>query len=323
MESLDHSKLYSEQAALLFAFNNGVISDLLEGTPYLTITGRMTSGDFSFDIGGSGHGEKAYNIEVSNSQLEIDAGFETETCLALIEAKNQQILDFNVRQLYYPYRLWARRVSKPVKSILMTFSNDIFSFFVYEFAQPTNYSSAELVDQHHYSLISDVITKDELRGLFAQVRCEPEPDIPFPQADSFERLLDLLGLLFEEKLSKDEISLTFRFDARQSDYYTRAGMYLGLIARDNDGNYGLSDDGRTIMLLNSKDKRLRLIERILSKRAFNDAFALFLRYGEIPVKSKITSIIDEARPDLSGSTPGRRASTVSGWIRWIVQQVEW
>ncbi len=324
LESIDASNLYSEQSALLFAFNSGIIADLLGGEPYFTLTGRMTSGDFTFRISDILQPSKHHSIEVNNSQIEIDAGFETKTCLALVEAKNQLVEDFNTRQLYYPYRLWSSRVQKPVKSILMTFSNDIFSFFVYDFLDPSNYSSAELVGQYHYSLASDVITKLELQGLLARVQCEPEPpELPFPQANSFERLIDLLGLLFDGRLSKDDITVNYEFDERQSDYYTRAGMYLGLIARDNDGNYELSNDGRAIMQLNSKDKRLRLIERILSRRAFYETFVQLLQTGEMPATEEVANIISQVRPDISGSTPRRRASTVTGWIKWIIQQVEW
>ena len=51
----------------------------------------------------------AENIEVHNSQIEIDAGYEGLQKLALIEAKRDLSIDFLVRQLYYPFRTWKDR----------------------------------------------------------------------------------------------------------------------------------------------------------------------------------------------------------------------
>lgn len=323
LESINYSDLYSEQSALLFAHNSGIIEDLLKDRPYFTLTGRMGSEDFNFNINDVCHANKAHYIEVSKAQLEIDAGFETRNCLALVEAKNQLVNDFNIRQLYYPYRLWEEKVQKPLKSILMTFSNDIFSFFVYEFTDSNNYNSIKIVDQQHYSLFSDVITGEEIKAILAQAQPEYEPKHPFPQANSFERLIDLLGLLYDTPLNKDDITLNYEFAARQSDYYTRAGMYLGLITCEDNQYYGLSDFGHHVMSKKGKEKRIKIIERVLSRSVFREALNLFLVNGKMPSTDPVAEIISKNRPELSGSTPRRRASTVVGWIEWIVRQVEW
>ena len=59
----------------------------------------------------------------------------------------------------------------------------------------------------------------------------PEPNnIPFPQANSFERIINLCEILYENNtLSRDEITYRYDFDSRQTNYYTDAGRYLGLI----------------------------------------------------------------------------------------------
>jgi len=61
-----------------------------------------------------------------------------------------------------------------------------------------------------------------------------EPEIPFPQADSFRRIINLCELLNKSYLTKNEITANYYFDPRQSNYYTDAGRYLGLIGAFND-----------------------------------------------------------------------------------------
>lgn len=62
-----------------------------------------------------------------------------------------------------------------------------------------------------------------------------EPEIPFPQADSFERVINLCELLKQrEFISKEDITQNYDFYSRQTDYYTNAGRYLGLITTGRD-----------------------------------------------------------------------------------------
>ena len=82
----------------------------------------MGSGDFEFDISTS-FGTK--QLSVSNSQIEIDAAYEGINYLSLFEAKRDLSDDFLVRQLYYPFRVWSSRVTKPVKPVFLIFSNGI------------------------------------------------------------------------------------------------------------------------------------------------------------------------------------------------------
>ena len=127
LESLDYENIYSESASLNCAFASGIIQNLMGEECFLTVSGRMSSKSFSFKIKESE--KNSVEINVENSQCEIDAGFESESKLALIEAKNTSCEDFLIRQIYYPFRLWKEKMSKEVVPIFMTYSNDKFSFF--------------------------------------------------------------------------------------------------------------------------------------------------------------------------------------------------
>ena len=71
-----------------------------------TISGRMSSSSFHFKINTFKNNSLAVNVE--NSQIEIDEGYEGMHSLNLVEAKNFISDDFLIRQLFYPYRLWKK-----------------------------------------------------------------------------------------------------------------------------------------------------------------------------------------------------------------------
>jgi len=322
-ESIEHTNLYSENSSLLYAFNSGIISDLVGEDVAFTLAGRMSSKKFDFEINNSSSGE-LFPIDVQNSQIEIDAGFESDSSLILVEAKNTQVDDFLVRQIYYPYRLWENRVDKNIVNVFMTYSNDIFSFFLYEFKNKREYNSLELIKQVDYIIAPENIELNNVEEIFENVTICQEPDVPFPQADKFERVVDLLGLLYEYELTRDVITANYEFDSRQTNYYTDAGRYLGLIDKYKDGitgeiTYFLTDVGRSILKEKYNRKYLLLVEKILEHDIFNKIFEISLDKGEIPDISKIV----ETMYDLNmgdryvHSVLERRARTIKGWINWI------
>lgn len=327
IQTIDQSNIYSEAIALNCAFNIGMIDDVAGEETRHTISGRMSTGNFDFIINSSITGKFNHMIGVNGAQCEIDGGFEGSYSFLLIEAKNYKVKDFLVRQLYYAYRLWSDKLSKRVIPVLMTFSQDTFDFFIYEFITKTDYSSLQLIQQKKYAIAQELITIDDIYTVFARVRIVSEPaDIPFPQADSFERVVDLLSQLTIGVLTKDEITEKYQFKARQTDYYTRAGKYLGLIDQyidpiTQDITFKLTEDGQQLLKQKHKQKTLGLIQKILEHRVFHDAFQK-LRMGRKPTKEEISSLISSNVGNIGGETIPRRASTVRGWIEWIWKQIE-
>jgi len=326
IESIDYTNLYSESSALHCAFNIGIIDDLFGEKTAYTVSGRMSTKSFDFNIINS-FANKPYPIKVEKSQCEIDAGFESNKNFILIEAKNYAIDDFLIRQLYYPYRLWSKKITKKVIPVLMTYSNDIFSFFIYEFSKDEDYNSLRLREQKNYTIAPEEIQRSDVDRVFNNIKVIPEPDVPLPQADKFERVVDLLSLLFEKDLTKDDITEKYQFDRRQTDYYTNAGLYIGLIENYKDSltqkvTFCLTSEGRSTLHKRPKLKYLDLINKILERQVFYLVFELTLKQGDIPPKDAICKIILENRPDIKDTTIKRRYSTVRGWISWIWNQIQ-
>lgn len=319
-ESINMNNLYSEAAALHAAYLGNLISNILEEDAYPTISGRMTTGRFNFNITSQGQN---FRVDVNNSQCEIDGGYESKSKLLLVEAKNFEIDNFLIRQIYYPYRLWKNKVQKQVIPAFFTYSNDIFSFFIYDFEETNNYNSLKLVKQKRFIYKQEPITLDDIYKIFKDTQVLPEPNVPFPQANSFERVIDLLGLLANDTLSKEAITLNYSFDKRQTDYYVNAGKYLGLVDTKKELDEitcFLTSEGEEIMRKDPRSKKLSLVKKILEHGVFHKCMELYFKTLTSLKQEDIINIMNESYiyNVEKESTIKRRSSTVMRWIEWIL-----
>ena len=325
IQSLSPQFLVSETIALNCASACGILNDFLEDDGLIpTVSGRMSSGNFEFGINTS---SRVQNVSVCNTQIEIDAAYEGIHYLSLFEAKRDLSDDFLIRQLYYPFRVWNERVTKMVKPIFLIFSNGMFNLYQYQFDDPRNYNSLRLVKQKNYVIATEICLAD-IENILQNVPLIQEPAIAFPQADRMSRIINLIELLNEKPMTKQDITSEYAFDERQTNYYTDAGRYLGLIDKvhDEDGNilFLLSACGRHIMNLEYKERQLALVTQILMHRVFNETLKLHLRCGEMPDKQTIIQIMRDSnlyRVE-ADSTYWRRSSTVIGWVNWILETIE-
>jgi hypothetical protein len=322
IETIDYTNLYSEVSALLCAYNTGMVADVVGEDVRLTVMGRMSTSQFSYQVRDRRNCQ-LHTINVNNAQCEIDGGFEGETKLILIEAKNYTVDDFLIRQLYYPYRLWQAKTNKEVVPVFMTYSNDVFTFLIYRFHDEVEYNSIELVAQKTYQIAPDNIALGDIYEVFCTTPVKVEPaNAPFPQADKFERVIDLLGLLYESDLSQQEVTQTYQFDKRQAQYYISACIYFGLVQKSANipVTYSLSDTGRIILQKSSKKKYLAIIEQILQHEVFHRTIELYFAKSARPSKSEVVQIMHNAHINLSQtSTIPRRAQTVLAWVDWILR----
>ena len=326
IQSLDYNNITSEALAINCAYITQILENFLDEEDLVpTISGKMGSGNFEFKIN-KNEGENEYiNVAVQNSRIEIDGGFEGVNSLALIEAKNVISDDFMVRQLYYPYRLWKSKINKPVRPIYMVYSNGIFNVYEYKFEDDKDYSSIKFVKSKKYSIEDTDIEITDIEDIFNNIKTfAKEPKIAFPQADSFERIINLCELLAEEPRNKNEITENYAFDERQTNYYTDAGRYLGLISKERkDGNiiFDLTDTGRKILKLRYKQRQLEYVKLILKHKAFYEYLKLYFERAEKPLIIDTVEIMKNS--DLynikSDSTYKRRSSTIRGWIEWIIE----
>ena len=328
IQSIDPYDIYSEAIALNYVFNADIINELVDEKTFHTVSGRMSTAKFNFSIANSSLSSQPYRIDVENSQCEIDGGYEGEHSFVLVEAKNYAVEDFLVRQLYYPYRLWSSKLTKRVIPVLMTFSQDIFDFFIYEFINDIEYSSLQLVKQKRFALAPEPITTNDISTVLTRTRIVSEPrGASLPQADSFDKIMDFLSLLTNNRtLTKDEMTARYQFDVRQTQYYASAGRYLGLIDSFTDVNtgdvtYKLTNEAELIFRQRHKQKHLGIIRKIFEHVVYNEVFQLALQLGNVPSNEEISQIIIRKGINISGTTVPRRASTVRGWTEWIWKQI--
>lgn len=325
IQSLDYNNITSEALAINCAYITQILEDFLDEEDLVpTISGKMGSGNFEFKINKKDNETEYINVAVQNSRIEIDGGFEGINSLALVEAKNVISDDFMVRQLYYPYRLWKSKVNKPVRPVYMVYSNGIFNVYEYKFEDDEDYSSIKFVKSKKYSIEDTEIDIQDIQDVFNNINeFDIEPEIAFPQADSFERVINLCELLLDDSMTKSDITENYAFDERQTTYYTDAARYLGLVYKNKvDGNivFELTELGRKVLNLRYKQRQLEFVKLILKHKAFYDYLSLYLENSDKPTTFDTIEIMKHC--DLynieSESTYKRRASTIRGWIEWIL-----
>jgi hypothetical protein len=326
IESIDYNNITSEATALNCAYVSGIIQDFA-GDEELrpTVSGRMGSSSFRFGIDST---KGLLNINVNNAQIEIDGGYEGVDSLNLIEAKNSLSRDFLIRQVYYPYKLWHNKVAKKVCSLFLTYTNGVFHFREYDFEDPDHYNSIRLIREKKYIIREGAINLELIQTILNKVAILNEPEIPFPQADSFERVINLCELLnINSSLTREEITLKYDFDVRQTNYYTDAGRYLGLIEKGTDDRqivYSLTDIGRRLFQMTIIERQKRFMELILSHLAFSRTLKLYMDKGDVPKKQEVVGIMRDTNSYNvnSESTYVRRSSTITSWINWVLDQIE-
>ena len=322
IESLDYNNISSEALALNCTYITGILEDFLDEEELVpTVSGKMGSGLFKFEIAQI-NDDKKINVTVENSRMEIDGGYEGVNSLALVEAKNVVAEDFLVRQLYYPYRLWKSKITKKVRPIYVVYSNGIFTIYEYKFNDINEYSSIELVKCKKYSIEDTNIDLGTIQNIQNYVE---EPKISFPQANSFERVINLCELLESSEKGKQEITEKYEFDPRQTNYYTDAAIYLGLVVKKGvrSKSFELSKLGKRILSLNYKNRQIEFVKLILSHKVFHMTIKRYFEKLEMPTDSEIVEIMKECELYKIGkdSTFYRRASTIKSWVDWIINLI--
>jgi hypothetical protein len=185
------------------------------------------------------------------------------------------------------------------------------------------------VKQKKYVLHEGTFNLQDLSQIIDISKTSKEPEIPFPQADSFERIINLCELLNQKEfIAKEDITEKYDFDSRQTDYYSSAGKYLGLIEIGMDPKSGqkgcfLTSQGKEVFNLSLIDRQKEFIKLIVSKKAFKDTLKQYLANGKMLKKPEIVEIMKKSNLYNidSETTYSRRASTIIGWINWILNQM--
>lgn len=327
LETFDKIDLTSESILLNIAHATNMIDDVLQNDlnryekSILTLSGRTSSKNLSFKVRDINNNLK--NFTVDKAQIEIDASYETNEKIAIIEAKNRLADDFLIRQLYYPFKFYKNlNIDKQLTNIYFTYVDEIFSFHVFEFENDNIYNSIKKIRQYDFTLNSSLkITLQEVINISKKSKNLSKNNLIFPQADSFLMMIELMTFLRKGRTAL-EISQAQGFDIRQSDYYANALIYLNLAEKTSNRKFILTAKGRYLeSLKNTKERNLKLIELILESETFNKAFIYYINNHFSINKKHLRELILENN-QVSESTANRRTSTVRNWIKWIFTMID-
>lgn len=147
---LDTTKIGdSEMQHLDYAYAASLIRTFMDDASLvLTIRGRKYTPNFEFYVG-------KQLIKVSSVQTEVDAGYEGQKQIVLIEAKNFNATNVIIRQLYYPFRQWQEHTKKKVITLFFdkNHGENIYSIWQFEFSDPKNYNSIKLVKSGKFRIV--------------------------------------------------------------------------------------------------------------------------------------------------------------------------
>lgn len=146
---LDTSKIGdSEMQHLDFAYASSLIRTFMnDPTLVLTIRGRKYTPDFEFKVNNQ-------LIKVSSVQTEVDAGYEGERQVVLIEAKNSNTSNTITRQLFYPFKQWQNYTNKKVIPLFFDrdYKQDVYSIWQFDFSDPDDYNSIKLIKSGRFKI---------------------------------------------------------------------------------------------------------------------------------------------------------------------------
>jgi len=305
----------SEMQFVDLAYNAGLIEHFAGvDSLYLSVRGRKYSPAFDLRVG------ESPVIHVEGVQVEIDGGFEGERTFVVLEAKLNWPGDFNIRQLYYPFRFWdetlrSRKIAKDVRPIFLVYDTRTSTYTLreYRFGIPADYESIELVHSENFVLEWRPIEMDRFRIVSPDTRGRRRTIVP--QADDVSKIGELPFLAWLGIDNSETVARHFGFNIRQSSYYSQAAEALGLIELTR-GRYALTDLGLKYIRKSTPERNEFLCTLMLQLPLFNEALAtMLLDPGKTISKQQIMEII--RRRGYSGATLGRRARTILSWFDWM------
>jgi hypothetical protein len=295
-----------ETRHILHAYHSGLLSQFTGVREmYQTTAGKMRTGDFEFRVDGSP------TVRVQGAGMEIDAGFEGRADVLLFEGKAHARTSFLVRQLYYPYRVAREFTRKSVRAFFFVADPPEHTYTLWEYAwqDPLDYEAIRLVRKERYLIEEAEPPVDRFEAI------EPEIDV-VPQADDFQKVADFPLLVASGIDTARKWAEHYGITSRQSSYYREASEAMGLVTKE-DGRYALTPEGRRYVSMEPRERADLLAERILKIVLMNRVFKLA---GERPTqgvgKDEIARMIERIS-DLTGETPGRRASSVISYFDWL------
>ncbi|MBS1170397.1 MAG: Mu-like prophage protein [Burkholderiaceae bacterium] len=301
--TLNPKSLANESAALDAAMVSGALEDVFGEKIALTIRGRSRSPDFTLNLART-------DFPVSGVQIEIDGGYEGSRTVNLVEAKIGTRSNLSIRQLIYPQRAWECNIGhrKTVRTYICFYQEPILRFIPVLFANGT--CRADHANERAF------ILEQKAHLDLAAIRVDasakiPVADVPFPQADRFETVLAMLGVIANaegQEMTMEALLDEFDIVQRQIYYYTSVLRWLGL-AEAGEQFIRLTEHGHLTAAMSHAEKIQVLAETIFREPVFH--FALHHPGESVPAKLFARWKVN------SPSTQNRRMQTVRAWIKFF------
>ncbi len=122
---------------------------------------------------------------------------------------------------------------------------------------------------------------------------------------------------FSRSTDADDIADELNYVHRQGQYYDRAAHFLGLVEKTKS-SYRLTAEGKRIFNLPYKQRQLAIAKQFLQYRVFANCLRTLLEHSVMPDTDTVAKWIVEDKWPMNSTTARRRAFTVVGWIRWLV-----
>ncbi len=307
----------AEMQHLDYCYNTGLFEHFGATTGLRqTIRGKKRMPAVAFSVGSIG----PINVR-AGVQVEVDSGCESRSEVILIEAKTGEPKDFIIRQVYYPYLQWRREIpTKQIRSWFfrshMVADRRLYEFWEYSFEDDAQYRSIKFqrgesffVEAHQSRMSVDEL----LRSHFSRIRSTNQWNVP--QADNFAKVAEMPLLIAQGINTAKTVAEHYEFDPRQSSYYRQAAEFLGLVTTNADRQYTLTDLGSEYVSRAADDRRKILAELVANFPPMRAVLEMSAS-GRSFKKEDVARVIAR-HANIGGSTPGRRAATLTSWLKWL------
>ena len=336
---IDPLNFSTEKDGITVAFNSGIFTNFLGEKVELSINGRFGYDKHRHDKTGGKYYSKYFPnvpLTIGNTQIEVDASFENDHFVALVEANDANKIaptSFNLRQLYYPLREFRLRdnllkfsTSRSIRPIYMNTHNHFLTLFELESTNELEIESFKLVRQVDYKF-KDPDFENKLRQAYnSSNQIVPQDGqkkpIVFPQADKVICLLLPMLSKFENPQSTKNVADLLGYEYRQGQYYANALAYIGLVNVSKNASqniYSLSTLGKKYIL--DRDD-FAVASHLVTLPVFREMINQVLEHHSLPDLECIKEEIKlKGNTNLNSTTMHRRAQTVRSILSWVLNQL--
>lgn len=336
---IDPLNFSTEKDGITVAFNSGIFTNFLGEKVELSINRRFGYDKHRHDKTGGKYYSKYFPnvpLTIGNTQIEVDASFENDHFVALVEANDANKIaptSFNLRQLYYPLREFRLRdnllkfsTSRSIRPIYMNTHNHFLTLFELESTNELEIESFKLVRQVDYKF-KDPDFENKLRQAYnSSNQIVPQDGqkkpIVFPQADKVISLLLPMLSKFENPQSTKNVADLLGYEYRQGQYYANALAYIGLVNVSKNASqniYSLSTLGKKYIL--DRDD-FAVASHLVTLPVFREMINQVLEHHSLPDLECIKEEIKlKGNTNLNSTTMHRRAQTVRSILSWVLNQL--